>query len=93
MAPGVTPSIRAACPRVAGRTAWSFSANLGGETAEREVVEVAGQKQALVAAERGDVGILAVEIAMIGGVDLDLLPRKTLATCRSGARCRRGGRG
>ena len=62
-APGVTPSMRAAWPSVAGRAARQLLARLVGETADAGVVELGRQDQLLVAAERLDVGVLAIEIA------------------------------
>ena len=65
--------MRAAWPRVSGRTAASFSRTSLERPPTARVVEVGGQAQVLVAAEGVDVGVLAIEIAGVGGVDLDLL--------------------
>ena len=51
-----------------------LGARFVGEAADGGVVEVGREAQVLVAAEGLDVGGLAVEVAGIGGVDLDLLP-------------------
>ncbi len=61
-------------------------AHLVGKAADRGVVEVGRQAQVFVAAEGGDIGGLAVEIAGIGRVDLDLLAQRRPATRRSAAR-------
>ena len=69
-AAGVTPSMRAAWPSVAGRIAASFWRRLGGEPMDRAIVQVVRQTHAFVPAEGQNVGVLAVEIAGILGVDL-----------------------
>ena len=72
-APGVTPSIRAAWPSVAGRTADSFSRASLDRPPIGAVVQVGRQAQVLVPPEGHDVGLLPVEIAGIGRLDLHLL--------------------
>ena len=59
-----------------GRTAASFSRTSLERPADGGIVEARGQLKILVPAEEGDVGILPLEIAVIGAVDLDLLARE-----------------
>src|SRR5262249_56572066 len=48
-------------------------AHFGREAADRVVIERGGQGEALVAAERADIRILALEIAAVPRLDLELL--------------------
>ena len=72
-AAGVTPAIRAAAPSVAGRDALQLLAHLVRKAADRGVIEIARQASASSRRKARDVGVLALEIAGISAVDLELL--------------------
>ena len=86
-APGVTPSMRDGLAERARAHGGELLARLVREAADRR--RSRGRRaasSALVAAEGLDVGVLAVEVAGVGGVDLDLLARPRPASRRSPAR-------
>ena len=69
----MTPEIRAAWPRVAGRWASSFCRISLLRLPTARVVQIGRQLQSLVPAVGGDVLALAGEIALVAGVDRQLL--------------------
>ena len=72
-AAGVMPGMRAACPKVAGESRSSLLACFGRKSTHAAIIEIGRQMQLLVPAKGQDIGLLALEIAGIAPVDLQLL--------------------
>ena len=83
-AAGVTPSMRPAWPRLAGRTAASFCRTSVESPAIAAIVEVGRQLERLVAPHRLDVRLLPLQVDGILRVDRDLLGDR----CRNRAELR-----